>query len=87
MFSYIARETAPLTYWDIKIRGKGKLLSEEKQKLNDLEMEEGDYIIVECAEFEKWFLRSADESKCEGCFKTKKIVQFCGCKKAGYCSL
>lgn len=64
MHAYIAKEVAPLTYWDMKIKGKGKLLDDENKPINDLGLQEGDYIIVECAEREKWFFKSTDESKC-----------------------
>lgn len=87
LHSYIAKETQPLSYWDMKIKGVGKLIDDEHLSLNDIGYEEGDYMIIQCAEWEKWFLRSPDEAKCEGCFKIRKIAFVCGCKKVGYCSI
>ena len=86
LWEYIAKETHPLSYWDMKIKGVGKLIEDEKVPLNSIGMEDGDYLIVQLAEHESWFLRSPDEDKCEGCFKMKKLTHPCGCKKVGYCS-
>lgn len=44
-------------------------------------------MIAECVDgYNDWFFKSSDESKCEGCFKYKKLPFVCGCKKAAYCT-
>ena len=46
LWEYIAKETHPLSYWDMKIKGVGKLIEDEKVPLNSIGMEDGDYLIV-----------------------------------------
>lgn len=60
LWAYIAKETQPLSYWDMKIKGVGKLIQDSNVSLNSIGLEDGDYLIVECAEYESWFLRSPD---------------------------
>ena len=85
MFKYLrtAADRADYTY---RIRGVGKRLANEV-KIEDLNMEEGDFFVVEVRDKTKrWFLHTETEKKCEGCHDIAELKFPCQCEKVAYCS-
>lgn len=86
LYTHIKEKCGPLT-GTYRLNGIGKKLDDESHKISELELEEGDYFIVESIDqYSDWFFKCADESKCEGCYKYKKLPIVCGCKKVAYCT-
>ena len=79
---------SPLHYYsDFKIQFVGKRLDDTDSKLCDLNLEEGDYFVVEFKQMSKdWYLQADNEGKCEGCYQLRELPFPCACKKVAYCT-
>ena len=63
MFKYL-RTAADRANYEYRIKGFGKRLANEV-KIEDLNMEEGDFFVVEVRDKAKrWFLQTETEKKC-----------------------
>ncbi len=72
---------------DYKIKFLGKRLEDEDTKLCDLNLEDGDYFVIEHKQYSRdWYLQADNEGKCEGCYQIRKLPYPCGCKKVAYCT-
>ena len=85
-YNHIIVSCKPLCYEAMRIKGLGKKIDNEDGKIGELNLQDGEYFVLECKEFERTFITLPDEGKCESCYVVKKITHWCECKLVSYCS-
>ena len=59
-FNHILTQCGPLSFDLMKIKALGKLLNNVEQKLGDVGLEEGQYFILECIQYNKFVISAGD---------------------------